>query len=233
MDSILFGVDEESRYNGRGQAVLDSIATALTRPDSPLRCFEYVRDFSQLPIGNDRFLALLRAAADSKLNRFKLGCLASPQQLQSLTAIFPSLRIQEFDILACRPLAEENVVQDILGAVKKNFTLRSVKGRYLNVRSNPNPFSFWIEVPSHEMFARPADQQRLAFYLHRNERMDQWVGNQTTLDRKLWPEALALARKAGRDTLFQSLLSVLGSDYVDLRASGRKRKRTRFYSPNG
>jgi len=110
--------------------------------------------------------------------------------------------------------AEQNR-QNLLRAIKSNFTLRSVTVEY---RGN---------VFNHE------HEQRLRFYAFRNERLDDFVDGPEKVDRKVWPEALSLAEQAGKDALFTSLQSVLGSDYVNLRVNGkRKRKQTQHYVPS-
>lgn len=201
----------------RGEpAVLESICTALTHPSSSLRCLELNKTFA-----GDSFSPLLRAVANSKLKRFKFGTINSLQQLQSLTDIIPLLPIRELEIWFAAGLfhghrhAEETVRQDILRSVKKNFCLRSVVGSTIFVG------------PLHRrpMFNRDEEQRRLAFFFSRNERLDQWIDNPTTLDQKLWPKALAVAAQAGRDKLYTSLRSVLTSNYVSLQG-GKKRRRT-------
>ena len=54
--------------------------------------------------------------------------------------------------------------------------------------------------------------------LHRDSHvMDRWVDNPETVEqRKVWPDALGLAERAGPDALFRALRLVLESDYVKL-----------------
>jgi len=73
--------------------------------------------------------------------------------------------------------------------------------------------------------ARSAEERKtLAFYTNRKESLDQWVDHPEMVEQKLWPDALGLAEKAGPNSLFCRLRSVLGRDYVSL-PGGRKRKR--------
>jgi len=213
LNNVTFGEDNRSR-----PAVLDSVATALSLPNSRMRCFEYETNLAILshPLDDNSLWTLLRAVAKSKLHRFKIGTLNSQIQMQSLAEIVPLLRLQELEISFCPPLDERTVTRAMLVAVKKNFSMRSVKG------FDQGPNRLWREP----VFTQVEVQRRLAFYFNRNERLDDWVDSVERLDRKLWPNALELAEQAGRDTLFTSLQSVLGSDYVKLRNSGRKRKRT-------
>jgi len=215
LDFVSFGQNNGSD----GQAVLAGISAALTRPDSHLRCLECVHreehEDDEFPFGNDiPHLTLLRAVANSKLNRFKIGVLVSQQHLQSLMVMIPSLRIKELEFATGSQLAEETVEQNVLRAVKDNFSLRSVRGF-----SVPDPdAAIW-----RPLYAQAEDRRRLAFYFNRNECLDQWAENPGSLDRKLWATAVCLAKRAGQDTLFKSLLSTLGSDYVKPR-TGNKRK---------
>ena len=76
-------------------------------------------------------------------------------------------------------------------------------------------------------------KKTLAFYAKRNERLDQWVENpETVVDRKVWPNALGLAERAGPDALFRGLRLVLDRNYgyVSL-PSVRKGKRPQPYAP--
>ena len=91
-------------------------------------------------------------------------------------------------------------------AVKNNFSLRSVESR----------------LDRRDLF-NDDDKLRLVFYADRNESLDQWVDNPETVDRKVWPEALTLAEKAGPDSFFRGLRSILGGDSMSVQ-SGRKRK---------
>jgi len=209
LDGVSFGVGDE-----KAEDVVESISAALTRPGSSLRSFELHHDFNNGVVANENWLALFRAVAKSKLNRFKFG-VSTAQILQSFTAIVPSMRVQELEVSVSYRLHQQTAKEAIFRAIGKNFSLRSVKGS-----SNAEE----------ALFRRVEDQRKLTFYINRNERLDEWVDNRTTLDRKLWPEALGLAAQAGKDTLFRSLQSVQGSDYVNQR-TGRKRKRTQFYSP--
>lgn len=210
LKSVFFKGENES-------GVLESIATALTRPHSQLRCLEYESALFSHPLQDKSLLMLLRAVEKSKLHRFKIGMLNSQLQMQSLTQMVPSLRLQELEITFRHFLDVQTMNHEVLGVVKKNFSLRSVKGFYFSLPREQEPIPLFNQVE---------DQRRLAFYLNRNERLGDWVDNVERLDRKLWPHAIGLAEQAGRDTLFASLQSVLGKDYVNSRTSGRKRKRT-------
>ena len=126
------------------------------------------------------------------------------------------MRIKELHIIiASDDVAEDNVNQVLLPAVKNNFSLRSVNGKR----------------PERDLF-NDADKMRLELYAYRNESLDLWVDKPATVNRKVWPDALKLTEKAGPDSLFRGLRSVLGvGDYVSLR-DRRKRKRPQYYAPS-
>jgi len=110
--------------------------------------------------------------------------------------------------------SRETIRQDLLHAVRNNFSLRSVKAGLAGIDLFDND-----------------DKQTLAFYANRNETLDQWVDNpEAVKQKKAWPEALSLAERAGPNALFRGLRSVLQSDYGSL-PGGRKRKRLQYYAP--
>ena len=166
-----------------------------------------------------QFKNLLRTIQRSKLERFRIGTVLSQQQLLALTECIPSMKLKELEIVlaAFNFTNVEAFKQDLLHAVEKNFSLLSVKGE--------------IGYDGSDLFDSAEDKQTLAFCAKRNECLDQWVENPETFDRKVWPEALSLAERAGPAALFRGLHSVLESDYVKLPA-GRKRKRPRYYVPS-
>ena len=200
----------------RGGQVHETIMSALLQPRSPLRSFE-LQDSRLSTLPNGQFQNLLRAVEKSKLNHFTIGYITSQQQLHVLADSIPLMRLKELKVVVESDLGEENAKQLLLQAVKNNFSLRSVKcNRSLNGSSD---------------IFNADDRTRLVFYADRNERLDQWVDNPETVDdRKVWPEALKLAEKAGPDSLFRGLRLVLESDHVSSR-NGRKRKRPQYFVP--
>ena len=117
---------------------------------------------------------------------------------------------------------QEAIRQDLLHAVENNFSLRAVKAKMLADGDETET----------DLFESAEDKHRLAFYANRNESLDQWVDNPVTVEqKKVWPEALSLAERAGPNALFRGLHSVLQSDYGSL-PRGRKRKRPQYYAPS-
>ena len=188
-----------------GGQVHEAIISFLSRPGSPLRCFKF-RSFSFLEgeFPGIQFENLLQAIQKSKLlERFSIGRIETPHQLQTLTQSIPTMRIRELYIAFGEQILRHTVNprQNLLLAIKNNFSLRSVKA-ITETRGVP------------DLFGTAEDKQRLAFYASRNESLDQWVDTPETVeDRKVWPEALNLAQKAGPTALFRGLHSVLGRDY--------------------
>jgi len=215
---------------GGGQVHSD-IISLLSRQDSLLRCFEFHGSL-EVAFPGVQFENLLRAIEKSKLGRFNVGSIETPEQFQTLTQSIPSMKLKELEVEfylegdsddedeAEGEFGRETIRQDLLHAVKNNFSLLSLKGE--------------LSFPSREdlnLFESAEDKKKLAFYTNRNESLDQWVDNPKTVDRKLWPEALGLAQSAGPDSLFPGLRSVLESEYVSL-PGARKRKRPQYYAPS-
>ena len=144
-----------------------------------------------------------------------IGYIESNQQFLSLADSIPRMRVKELKVVFDSVSDEESIEQLLLQAVRNNFSLRSIRGEH------------W----ERDLFDDD-DKARLVFYANRNELLDQWVDNSETVGRKLWPEAMKLAEQAGPDSLYRGLRSVLGGDYVSLRAAGRKRKRPQYYAPS-
>ena len=200
-----------------GGPVPADIISALLQPDSPLRRFELKEHSLGDTLPNSRFQNLLRAVKRSKLEKFLIGVIQTQQQLRTLTDSIPLMRIKALYVVVDIDFGEENYKQLFLQAAKNNFSLRFVDGNSASGRDlfNDN------------------DKTRLVFYANRNELLDQWVDNPERIqERKVWPEALKLAEKAGHDSLFRGLRAVLGGDYVSLRASGRKHKHTQYDAPS-
>lgn len=110
---------------------------------------------------------------------------------------------------------DRNAKAELMEALKNNFSLRSVKGKVRGDGAAPND-------DGNELFI-DEDQDRLAFYAERNERLSEWIDNPSKVSREVWPEALVLAQKAGRGSLFSSLRALSGSGVGSVRGK-RKSK---------
>jgi len=202
-----------------GPIFREAVTSALGRPSSLLQCFEFLGHDCLTTYPDGQLEALLQVIKKSNmLERFAIGEIGSQQQMVLLTRGIPSMRVKELDICIGESLGR-NVKESVLEAVKNNFSLRSVTG---HVRGGANP-------RANCLFNKDGDQQRLAFFADRNERVDQWVENpEIVLDRKVWPDALNLAQREGPASLFRGLRSVFESEYLNttgLLQGGRKRKR--------
>jgi len=202
------------------QAVYALLATALTARESPLRHLE-IRKGQHLPVDNERFQPLLRAVEKSKLKSFAIGDLASQEQLKCLADSIPKLRVQKFELTATDEFAFQEMEQRLLCAITDNLNLRSVRGfiisrqirRSRRHREPPQP---------QLMFDQDDERRRLASCLivHR------WAYNKTDdpnsvqLEQKLFPLAIAMAEKAGNNTLYASLRSRV--DYLASLAPSRR-----------
>jgi len=220
-------------YHGQGHSV-------ISRPGSLLRCFEFQsQDTFEAAFPSVQFKNLLQAIQTSKLERLKIGTIQTRQQLQTLTQNIPLMRIKELEINfeygdedgEEGELSRETIRQDLLHAVKNNFSLRTVKAEVFTEIIADEP-DVYYDLYVSDLFESAEDKHRLAFYANRNESLDQWVNNPTTVEQqKVWPKALNLAERAGPSALFRGLRSVLQSDYVKL-SSKRKRKRPQYYAPS-
>ena len=209
---------QDCEFGGGGQVQRDIISTLL-RPDSSLRCFEFYHEDFEEAMPDIQFKTLLRAIEKSKLECFRIGYIGILQQLQTLTESIPSMKLKELEVdfwenEGSNEFDRDTIMQDLLHAVEKNFSLRSVKAKLFGT----------------DLFDNDG-KQTLAFFANRNELLDQWVSNPAIVEqRKVWPDALSLAQRAGPNALFRGLRSVLESDYGSL-PGGRKRKRPQYYTP--
>ena len=76
------------------------------------------------------FKTCFEAIQKSKLlERFSIGSIETHHQLQTLTQSIPSMRIRELDVAFDGQILRENANprQNLLLAIKNNFSLRSVK----------------------------------------------------------------------------------------------------------
>jgi len=147
------------------------------------------------------FRAFLDAVSKSKLVRLHVRSIEGWLQFEALTICIPAMKVQDL-VLAFFHVGH-NAKQELLQAIKRNFSLRSLEAKFY-----------------HRDAFDDNDKERLNFFFNRNERLAQWVENPSTVPRHLWPEALKLAMEAGKDTLFRSLLVLSGSSI------GIKRKRS-------
>jgi len=118
--------------------VHEDIISVVSRPGSLLRCFEFISSNLQQTIPNIYFETLLRAIQTSKLERFSIGRIVTSHHLQALAQSIPSMKLKELLVEISTvegsddeeedELDHETIRQDLLHAMKNNFTLQSVHG---------------------------------------------------------------------------------------------------------
>ena len=197
---------------------LPALFSALRRPGSPLRDFEWdssefigqITDESvSVSISNQSFSNLCQAVAESKLESFSIRVDHNQNRIQSLADTIPSMKIREL-VIQINHNGYQNrdrTMQTLHRAFKNNFTLQSVKYQYGDAIH----------------FDASAEDPTLRVYLQRNIRLAKWVENPATVPKHLWKEATTLAAKAGAETLFR-LLRKIGPEVLPV--GSRKRKRS-------
>ena len=115
-----------------GGQIYGDIISILSRPESVLRCFEFSHDDLEQTLPDIQFKNLLQAIQISKLERVQIALIQTPQQVQTLTDTIPSMKLKELELeLFCEDeddeFSRETIRQDLLHAVKNNFSLRSVE----------------------------------------------------------------------------------------------------------
>ena len=116
-------------FPGNSRALLGATLQAvLLQPNSTLRSLELMQDDLNTFFPGPTFGALLSAVGRSSLECFRIGHIQSEEQFQSLLSSLPAMKIQELEFHLERLGRDgENRKQDVLRAVKRNFSLRSLK----------------------------------------------------------------------------------------------------------
>jgi len=199
-----------------------AIVHLLTQRKSPLRLLEisyddYDVDFI-IPYGE--FQSLMTGVANStRLEHFILGYFShfdAHQQNHYFRAAMnaiPSFKIKKLtlDFRGRRFESDENRSM-FLEAIKSNYCIQSVYFEPIG----------WL---------RETNRSRLEFFLYRNRKLAEWVENPKLVPPELWPEALELALKAGKDALYRSLQALSGQG-VGSKKRGRKRKWPQRHDPS-
>ena len=159
-----------------------------------------------LPI--EAFRQLLLAIKKSQVKGLSIGLVVSQQHLNVLIRSIPAMKLRDLDVGIYYDINTPKNKTDLLQAFKRNFTLHNAKV---------------CNASNREVFDE-GEKELLKVYTDRNKRLAQWIENPSLIPTRLWPEALGLALEAGADSLYRSLLVVLGSDFVSAKR-GKKRKR--------
>ena len=197
--------------------LLEALFSALRRPASPLRHFQFYDQFGDrhpARLSNQSFSNLCQAVAESKLESVAIRVDHCQSRIQSLADTIPSMKIRKLVIELGQYRDGRRITQTLCQAVKNNFTLQSVKYQIADDDAEPfiDPF-----VDASEF------DETMKFCLERNTRLAQWVENPATVPKHLWKEAATLATSAGAETLCR-LLRKIGPEVLPV--GGRKRKRS-------
>jgi len=204
----------------------DALSEVLVRRGSPLNCLHIDQrsDFSkEIPIAV--FRLLMRAISNSTrlkslfIGPIKIGAIhwREAEFVQALMEAICLFKVEEL-MLTFEGGPQEGQEERLIEALRRNYTIQSV---WCNCRTSAGDRNFFTE----------SSQSRLDFYLYRNKKLAEWVANPKLVPRELWPEAMKLALRAGKEALYQSLLA-LSEQGVGLHRKGRKRKRPRYYKPS-
>ena len=199
---------KDCEFYARRPQFLQALFSALRRPDSPMRHFQYD---TKANFPEQSFRVLLEAVSESKLESLSIGRAGAPPlyicPLQIVANAIPTMKLRvltvQFGHLGSMDRAR--IQQTLRQAVKDNYTLQSVK------------YQFGVRNPSDAS----EDDETFQFYLQRNIRLAQWAENPATVPKHLWKEATTLATKAEPTMLFR-LLRKIGPEVLPV---GRKRKR--------
>lgn len=157
--------------------------TNLLRPDSPLRSLE----FSGLTLDDlfthDEFAALLVLVEKSNLERLCIGNIDPQHKCEALIRSIPKMQLKTLHFILRGRLV--HLKSDLIGAVKRNTSLRTVVGEL-------NGVSLFDED----------GKRKLKSYAVRNEGLAQWIASPATVPRGAWAKTLTKAQVTGPDTAF-------------------------------
>ena len=200
----------------RHPRVCEALEAALLRPQSSLRTlnileYNLARDLPSLQ-------AFLHAIVNSKLDRFALGLIDSQAHFHRIINAIPNLQVKKLTLIFGFMAVEKEA---LLCALKRNYHVQTVTARHQYTKLSTG----------NDLFDEDADKKQLTFVTQRNTRVVDFADNPETVNRAVWPDTLSLAEKAGHNSLFCSLRSVLGNGDFGLSHGKRKRKRPRYYQP--
>jgi len=181
-----------------------SLFQNLSRNDSSLKNL-VVQDFTE----NLDCTGLLRAVGESNLDSFSIGAMS----------------LDGHDV--------DNILPQLMDAVKKNFSLRSVEldDDWHSIGQILQPRLAFYANRNETLAEWTILQPCLALCANRNEQFAEWTENPCTVPAKLWPEAISMAQQASKESLFKSSKALSGKG-IGLSQGKRKRKLTNFCKPS-
>jgi len=211
----------------QNQELMSSLRGVLLQRGSPLRSLDIEFDDGDLSPTVPLFQDLMKAASNSKgLEQLSLGLLFSEfgygHLEEAVLFSIPMLKVQNFKLCMRPGLLEEEKAR-LLQVLKSNYTFRTVECTEREVTP--------ITTTTRNIFT-DARQSQLEYYLDRNRMLAKWIKNPKLVPCHLWSYALALALKAGANSLYQSLIALSGRGVGLKQQRGRKRKRPQYYKPS-
>lgn len=169
---------------------------------------------------NENVAAYLEVAAKCKsLRRFEIYDIIDERCFRALIDVIPKLQMHQVRISIKLDCTLHDRKLRLLAALKRNYKLLAATAI---MRANDH---------DEDMFVDPNERDELARCFLRNLHLKEWSENPALVPQHLWPEALKLAREAGHESLWQSLLLV-APEVAALFGNKRKRKRPQFYAPS-
>jgi len=132
---------------------------------------------------------------------------------RALIRIIPQLRTRRLRIKFQLDLTVEDRMPRFVEALEHNYNIRQVEATMEDEGGTVHN----VLLPG------TAESVQLRRCLDRNSRLAAWVDNPSLVPKELWTQALILARAAGKESLWQSLLLVA----PEMASGRRKRKRER------
>jgi hypothetical protein len=180
-------------YFGVVPARLESVRAAvldILQPHSTLRSLKFYHS-GGFETAQD-FARLFTAVETSPLESFSIDTISSWESSRALIASIPKMQVGSLEVDFGYDLA---IKRDLLGAVKRNASLRTIVARLGYARN---------------LFENE-DIKKLTSYSARNEFLAQWMENPTAMSKAAWPEYLEGAQTTGPDTVFRILRSLAPS----------------------
>jgi len=194
------------------QQFTTAISELLVRRDSPLRCLDIIGTVYRDIEDYEDDVAVAVAAAELSAFNDTMRAVTNSARLEHLIVrsintnngfyqtlvqeIVPKLMVKKLMLTFAGEYDEEEREwegRQLLEALKKNYAIQSMECTLYDVN-----------------FLLDANQARIEFFLDRNRKLEQWTKNPKLVPRELWSYAVNLAKQAGIDSLFQSLLALSG-----------------------